>query len=98
MMLSKRFEYDLKPGKDNVQWHNSIFPILLTCNDKSDPSTTGMTPAEATKEDKQVDATLILDLNAQRTRKYPDLVVGDLVKIMLNIINFTRNLIPCSQV
>ena len=42
-----------------------------------------MTPNEATKEDKQLDVKLNLELKAKRDRKYPELKIGDEVKIML---------------
>ena len=42
-----------------------------------------MTPVEATKEDKQLDVKLNLELKAKRDRKYPDLKIHDKVKIML---------------
>ena len=53
MMLRKRIDYDMQQGKE-IQWNNYIFPILLTYNNKNEPSTIGITPAEATKEDKRI--------------------------------------------
>ena len=42
-----------------------------------------MTPNEATKENKHLDVKLNLELKAKRDRKYPELKIGDKVKIML---------------
>ena len=48
-MLRKRINDDIKQGKDNIQWHNYIFPIMFTYNNKYEHSTTRLTPSEATK-------------------------------------------------
>jgi hypothetical protein len=42
-----------------------------------------MTPAEATKEDNHLDVKLNLEMKAKRDRRYPEVKIGDLVKIML---------------
>ena len=42
-----------------------------------------MTPAEATKEDTHLDVKLNLEMKAKRDRRYPEVKIGDLVKIML---------------
>ena len=42
-----------------------------------------MTPAEARKDDNQLDVKLNLELKAKRYRIYPELKIGDKVKIML---------------
>ena len=83
MMIRTRLNNDLKKGVGNVQWHNYIFPVLLTYNSKNEHRTTGMTPIEAAKEDKQPDVKAILEIKAKRNRQYPALAVGDRVKIML---------------
>jgi len=56
---------------------------MLTYNNKNEHRTIEMTPAEARKEDKQLDVKLNLELKAKRDRRYPDLKIGDKVKIML---------------
>ena len=43
---------------------------------------TDMTPNEATKEDKQLDVKLNLELKAKRDRRYPEFEVVDKVEIM----------------
>ena len=49
--IRKRVDYDRKQGKDNVQWHTYLYPVLLTYNNKHEHSSTGMTPAEAEKKE-----------------------------------------------
>ena len=65
-----------------IQWIDYIFQIMLTYN-KNEHRTIEMTPAEARKEDKQLDVKLNLELKAKSDRKYPELKIGDKVKIML---------------
>ena len=82
-MLRKRIDYDIEQGKENIQWIDYIFPILLTYNNKNEHSMTGMTPNEATKEDKHLDVKMNLELKAKRDRRYPPLDIGSKVKILL---------------
>ena len=82
LMLRKRIDYDMQQGKE-VQWHNYIFPILLTYNNKNEHNTTGLTPADATKHENALDVKMNIELKAKRERRYPELVVGDRVKILL---------------
>ena len=70
-----------KKGKDNIQWTDSIFEILLTYNNKMKHSATGFTPKEARKPSNELKVKLHLDMNAKRNRVYPVLGVGDEVKI-----------------
>ena len=83
MMLRKRIDNDIKQGKDNIQWVDYIFQIMLTYNNKNEHNSINMTPNEAIKPDKQLDVKLNLELKAKRDRKYPELKIGDEVKIML---------------
>ena len=89
-MLRKHIEYDIKRGVDNTQWHNYIFPIMLTYNNKHEHTATEMTPAQARKEDNAQDVKISLEMNAKRNRKYPDLAIGDRVKIMLKYDKFHK--------
>ena len=56
---------------------------MLTYNNKHDHTATGLTPTEATQEDNRLEVKLSLEMKAKRNRKYPDLAIGDNVKIML---------------
>ena len=80
-MLYKRVEADEKKGKENIQWTNYNFEILLTYNGKMVHSATGLTPKEAVKGEKNLKAKVNMSINATRTRKYPELNVLDKVKI-----------------
>ncbi len=89
-MLRKRINEDIKQGKDNIQWHNYIFPIMLTYNNKNEHTTTNMTPVEATKQDNALDAKVNMLMKAKRNRKYPELFIGDRGKIMLKYDTFRK--------
>ena len=80
-MLYKRVEADEKKGKTNIQWTDYIFEILLTYNNKMEHSAIKMTPKEAMKEKNELKAKQNMTNQATRTRKYPNISVGDKVRI-----------------
>ena len=80
--LFKRVENDEKKGKENIQWTDYIFEIMLTYNNKDVHSATGLTPNEARKEKNEFTAKLNVSVKARKERTYPTLEVGDKVKIM----------------
>ena len=80
--LYKRVEADEKKGKTNIQWTDYIFEILLTYNNKKVHSTTGFTPSQAKLPKNEFAVKLHINLNAKRTRMYPELSVNDEVKVM----------------
>ena len=80
-MLYKRVEADEKKGKTNIQWTDYVFEILLTYNNKMEHSTIKMTPKEAMKEKNEFKAKQNMTNQATRTRKYPNISVGDKVRI-----------------
>ena len=80
-MLYKRVEADEKKGKTNIQWTDYIFEILFTYNNKMEHSTIKMTPKEAMKEKNELKAKQNMTNQATRTRKYPNISVGDKVRI-----------------
>ena len=80
-MLYKRVEADEKKGKQNIQWTDYIFEVLLTYNNKMEHSATKMTPKEAMKEKNELKARNNMYQQAVRTRKYPIISVSDKVKI-----------------
>jgi hypothetical protein len=67
---------------EKPQWHDYIFPVLLTYNNKNKHSSTSKTPNEARKDTHQADVKANLEIKALKNRKYPILNVGDKVKIM----------------
>ena len=81
-MLFKRVEAEEKKGKQNLQWIDYNLEILLTYNNKMVSSVTGFTPIEARKPKNEFAVKLHINLNAKRTRMYPDLNVNDEVKVM----------------
>ena len=81
-MLFKRVEADEKKGKQNIQWIDYNLEILLTYNNKMVSSTTKMTPLEARKKKNEFEVKLNISLQAKRNRTYPEIEVGDSVKIM----------------
>ena len=83
-MLFKRVEADEKKGKQNIQWIDYNLEILLTYNNnnKMVSSTTKKTPIEARKKKNEFEVKLNISLHAKRNRTYPEIDVGDSVKIM----------------
>ena len=81
-MLFKRVEADEKKGKNNIQWTDYILEIMLTYNNKNIHSAINMTPKEASKKENEFKAMVSVALRAKRERKYPELNVGNKVKIL----------------
>ena len=75
-MLHKRME-----NSEDEDWVDHIGYVLLAYNHKMVNNSTGMTPYEARKERNHIDVKQNLELRAKHTRKYPDINVGDKVKI-----------------
>ena len=80
--LFKRVETDEKKGKDNIQWTDYILEIMLTYNKKDVHSATGQTPNEARKKKNEYKSVLNVSMKAKKERTYPELNVGDKVKIL----------------
>ena len=80
-LLYRRVEADEKKGKNQNQWTDYIFEILLTENDKIKHSATGFTPKDARKPSNELKVKLHLNLNATRNRVFPELSAGDEAKI-----------------
>ena len=81
-MLFKRVEADEKKGKQSIQWIDYNLEILLTYSNKMVSSTTKMTPLEARKKKNEFEVKLNISLQAKRNRTYPEIEVGESVKIM----------------
>ena len=80
-MLFKRVEADEKKGKKNIQWNDYIFEIMMTYRNKSIHSAINMTPNQARKKENEFKAMVSVAKRAKKERKYPELNVGDKVKI-----------------
>ena len=74
-MIYKRIE------KTEEKWHEVLYPVLLTYNNKLVHSATKFTPVEAMKPTNQLDVKLNLQLKANHTRTYPEVRIGDYVKV-----------------
>ena len=72
---------DNEKEKNNIQWTDYIFEILLTYNNKLKHDSHGFTPADAAKRENSMDVKMNLEMKAKKTRKYPDLNVNDAVRI-----------------
>ncbi len=79
--LYKRIDQG-KVKTDKPQWHDYIFQIMLTYNNKLKHSSTNKTPNDARKDSHQADVKANLEIRALTNRRYPILNVGDKVKIM----------------
>ena len=80
-MLYKRVEVDEKKGKGDIQWTDYILEILLTYNNQMKHSATGLTPKDARKPSNQFKVKLNITMKGKKNRVYPELDVGDEVKI-----------------
>ena len=79
--LFKRVEVDEKKGKQNIQWTDYLTEIMLTYNNKDVHSATNQTPNEARKKDNEFKSKVNVSIKAKRNKLYPELKVGDKVKI-----------------
>ena len=68
-------------GKTKTRWIDVLYPVLLTYNFKLKHSTIGMTPAEARKPENKFDVKMRLEMHRVHKRRYPDVHVGDKVKM-----------------
>ena len=88
-MLFKRIERKQKlltrrvTGKtsDDIQWIDYIDPIIKQYN-KTIHSSTEMSPNNARKKVNEIDVKVNLEMKARRGVKYPELQVGDSVRIL----------------
>ena len=67
--------------KTHEKWYDLLFPVLLTYNNKMVHASTKMTPSQARRPANELDVKLNLHLNRTRLRKYPNVSVGDSVKL-----------------
>ena len=67
--------------KTGQKWHELLYPVLLTYNNKLVHSTIKMTPSDARKPENHLTVKLNLELSRKHTRKYPEVKVGDMVRV-----------------
>jgi hypothetical protein len=63
------------------KWYDVIGPVFLVYNNKMVHSSIKMTPNEARKPSNEVNVKLNLQLNRTRMRRYPNISIGDSVKL-----------------
>lgn len=79
----KRMIYNRIEHQPNKSWHDNdiLYPVLLKYNNKMIHSSTKFTPNDATKPQNQLQVKINLELQRKNSRLYPDLKIGDKVKI-----------------
>ena len=75
-MLHKSME-----NSESQDWSDHIGYVLLAYSHKMVNNSTGMTPCEARKERNHIHVKQNLELRAKHARTYPDINIGDNVKI-----------------
>ena len=85
--VAERFIRTLKNGINNriegtdKTWKDVLFEVLLTYNNKDVHNSTGLTPAEAKLDKNRLQTKMNLELHRISKRKYPNVEVGDKVKL-----------------
>ena len=77
-MIYKRLE---APKNEEKQWFDLLDQVLVTYNHGRKHSSTQMTPHEARQNNNQQSVKFNLELKRQHGRKYPEISVGDIVKV-----------------
>ena len=73
----------VKPPSD-TNWNDFLFPILSKYNYKTVHSSTGFTPIDAEKGQNHVNVKLNMEMRKTKTRKYPEVKIGDYVRVHKN--------------
>ena len=74
-MIQKRFEYTKK------EWWEASYPVLRTYNKRIAHNVTKHTPEEALKQSNRSIVKFNIDLKKEACTRYPDLEVGDTVRV-----------------
>ena len=78
-LMTRRLE---APKNENIPWHGSVrLAVLFQYNQKMEQRTIGMTTYDATEKKNEETVRAMLELNAVQKRKYPDVKLGDYVKV-----------------
>ena len=67
--------------KTNKTWQELLYPVLLVYNHRNIHRVTKMTPADALKKSNRLEVRVNLEMNRKRSRIYPEINIGDTVKI-----------------
>jgi Integrase core domain len=80
-MLYSRIESAKERDNEVKRWVDVLYPVLLTYNHIDKHSATKMTPDEARKPQNHLQTKINLELKRVHSRVYPDVHVGDYVRI-----------------
>ena len=80
-MVHTRIETAKKTNNEDKRWIDVLYPVLLTYNVQLKHSATNMTPSEARKPINELVVKTNLEMKKVRKRLYPDIEVGDYVKL-----------------
>ena len=82
-MLNKRIEWDRSFGRETKSWDKYILGIMNAYNAGNEHSATGLTPSVAREPQSEIHVRMNLTLKQKRGRKYPELKVGNKVKLVV---------------
>jgi hypothetical protein len=80
-MIYKRIEAAEQNDGEVKRWIDVLYPVLLTYNRRMVHSATKLTPHDALKPSNKIAVKLNLELAAKHLRKYPEVKVGDKVRV-----------------
>jgi hypothetical protein len=90
-MIYKRLE---KSPDENWYSHKILYNALFTYNYKNENSISGMTPSDAKKPENIFQVKAQLEIKRVKKRKYPDVSIGDYIRIYTKKKNFQKERIP----
>ena len=93
-MIEKRLETATKRDNQPKRWVDVLNQVLITYNFKNKHSATKMTPKEAMKPSNTLQVKTNLEMQRKHTRIYPDINVGDYVKIYNKKQKYVKERIP----
>ena len=71
--------------KTDMTWRELLYPVLIVYNKNQVHRVTKMTPADAMKKSNHLEVRANLEINRKHSRIYPQINVGDTVKILQKI-------------
>ena len=89
-MIYKRIEAAEQNDGEVKRWVDVLYPVLLTYSRRMVHSATKFTPNEAVKPSNKLDVKLNLELAAKHLRKYPEVKVGDKVRVFKKRKDFAK--------
>ena len=77
--------------RSDMSWRELLYPVLLIYNKKHVHRITKMTPVEAMKKSNELEVRVNLEMNRKYSRLYPQINIGDTVKVFKKKISLIRN-------